>query len=37
MNKLEKFQEKLHASRLLLIKSVRQCLNHLTKQITNKK
>ncbi|XP_026820117.1 activating signal cointegrator 1 complex subunit 2-like [Rhopalosiphum maidis] len=36
MKKLEKFQEKLHASRLLLMKSVRQCLIHITTQITNK-
>jgi len=36
MNKLEPFQEKLHASRLLLVKSVRQCLIHLTNQINKK-
>jgi len=36
MNKLEKFQEKLHASRLLLLKIVRQCLIHIPTQITNK-
>lgn len=37
MNKLEQFQEKLHASRLLLVKSVRQCLIHLTDQLASKK
>ncbi|CAI6353516.1 unnamed protein product [Macrosiphum euphorbiae] len=36
MNKMEKFQEKIHASRLLLVKSVRQCLFHISTQITNK-
>jgi len=36
MNKLEKFQEKLHASRLLLVKSVKQCLIHIPTKITNK-
>ncbi|XP_060841960.1 activating signal cointegrator 1 complex subunit 2-like [Rhopalosiphum padi] len=36
MNKLEKFQEKLHASRLLLVKCVRQCLIHISTQTTNK-
>lgn len=36
LNKLELFQEKLHASRLLLVKSVRQCFTHLTNQITKK-
>jgi len=36
MNKLEQFQEKLHTSRLLLIKSVQQCILHLTNQINKK-
>ncbi|XP_003248804.3 activating signal cointegrator 1 complex subunit 2 [Acyrthosiphon pisum] len=36
MNKLEKFQEKLHASRLLLVKSVKQCLIHIPTKTTNK-
>ncbi|XP_025207178.1 activating signal cointegrator 1 complex subunit 2-like [Melanaphis sacchari] len=35
INKLEKFQEKLHASRTLFIKTVRQCLIPITTQITN--
>lgn len=37
MNKLDQFQEKLHTSRLLLIKAFHQCLIHLTNQISNKK
>lgn len=37
LNKLELFQDKLQAIRLLLVKSVQQCLIHLTDQISNKK
>ncbi|XP_050522680.1 activating signal cointegrator 1 complex subunit 2 isoform X2 [Daktulosphaira vitifoliae] len=37
MNKLEQFNDKLHASRLLLLKCVHQCLNNLIEGINNKK
>ncbi|XP_050424873.1 activating signal cointegrator 1 complex subunit 2 isoform X2 [Adelges cooleyi] len=37
MNKLEQFNEKLHATRLLQVKCVHQCLNSLTEQINTKK
>lgn len=37
MDKLEVFHDKLHAARLLLVKSVRQCLFHLTDPIKNEK
>lgn len=37
MKKLDQYKEKIHASRLLLVKSVRQCLIHLTDQFANKK